>query len=197
MRTQDWTLTMLTGLALVVVLTGCGKSEEKAPVAKAPASAPPASVPAPPASTAPAPAPAAPMSATPTAVAAVATADGEKAGIRIEVQELKRSSNGLMLRFALVNDSDAAFHPLSTLGGLTYGYNTSGIYLIDSANKKKYLVIVDAQDKCVCSEGLENIQPKSRANLWARFPAPPSEVKNISVVVPHFTPMDDVAIAGP
>jgi len=68
--------------------------------------------------------------------------------------------------------------------------------LIDGANKKKYLVVVDSGKKCLCSEGLEPVPAKSRLNLWAKFPAPPVEVKKISVVVPHFTPIDDVPIPG-
>ena len=117
-------------------------------------------------------------------------------GLRIEVQELKRSADTLLVRFALINDSTDAFAPNAKLGGLTFGYNTSGVYLIDGANKKKYLVVVDSEKKCLCSEGLEPLPAKSRLNLWAKFPAPPVEVKKISVVVPHFTPIEDVPIPG-
>jgi hypothetical protein len=39
--------------------------------------------------------------------AAIATADGERAGTRVEITELKRSSdNTVTLKFAMVNDSD-------------------------------------------------------------------------------------------
>ncbi|MFN2517312.1 MAG: hypothetical protein ABR556_13975, partial [Pyrinomonadaceae bacterium] len=39
--------------------------------------------------------------------AAIATADGEKSGVRVEITELKRSSdNTVTLKFAMVNDSD-------------------------------------------------------------------------------------------
>ena len=41
---------------------------------------------------------------------ALATADGEKPGVRIEVQELKRTSGDtLSLKFALINDSTESF----------------------------------------------------------------------------------------
>jgi hypothetical protein len=30
--------------------------------------------------------------------------------------------------------------------------------------------------------------------LWARFPAPPAGVQKVSVVIPHFLPIDDVPI---
>jgi hypothetical protein len=202
MRIHDWTLKLLLGLALVGVVTGCGKSDDKVQ-SKAPAPSPQASAPAPtagtaatPPPTAPAPQSAMPVAASPASAAAIATADSDRPGIRVEVQELKRSADTLVLRFVLINDSNDQFHPYDKLGGLTFGYNTSGVYLVDGANKKKYLVVVDSQQKCVCSEGLDWLQSKSRMNLWARFPAPPGDVKKISVVVPHFTPMDDVPITG-
>ena len=34
----------------------------------------------------------------------------------------------------------------------------------------------------------------SRANHWAKFPAPPDDVERISVLVPQFAPMDEVPL---
>src|SRR5438477_227671 len=70
-----------------------------------------------------------------------------------------------------------------------------GIDQIDAANKKKYLVVKDADKHCLCSRNLEHVASKSSANLWAKFPAPPESVQKIGVVVPHFIPMDDVPIS--
>jgi hypothetical protein len=35
----------------------------------------------------------------------------------------------------------------------------------------------------------------SRLNLWAKFPAPPEDVKKISITIPHFAPLDDAPIS--
>jgi hypothetical protein len=145
--------------------------------------------------------PAAPGAA-PVAPAAVviATADGEKAGTRVDITELKRSSdNTLTLRMAMVNDSpeplafnynygdpDHSIKDFNSIGGVT---------LLDGANKKKYFVVRDTENTCVCSHGLKDIPAKSRGNVWAKFPAPPDDVQKISIVVPHFGPMDDVPIS--
>lgn len=201
MHRHDAMLRTLAALAVIAAVTGCGKSDEKLQ-SKAPAQAPQAtaasqaSAPA----SAPAAAPASPASTSApevvavaaAAAAAIASADGEKPGTRIEVQELKRSGDSLMLKFAVINDSDAQFDISVTLGY----FNAKDVYLLDTANKKKYLVIVDSGNKCVCSDNLSVVQPKSRLNLWARFPAPPNDVKKITVVAPHFTPMDDIPITG-
>ncbi len=132
--------------------------------------------------------------------AAIATADGEKSGTRVEITELKRSSdNTITLKFVMVNDSDK---------GIGFGYDfgdreneikdhssVGGINLVDSTGKKKYFVVRDTENNCLCSRGVKDIAPASRANLWAKFPAPPDDVQKIGIFIPHFGPIDDVSIS--
>jgi hypothetical protein len=77
---------------------------------------------------------------------------------------------------------------------IDYG-SIGGVHLIDAVGKKKYLVLRDTEGKCVCSSGIKSVQPGSRAGLYAKFPAPPESVEKISIVIPHFIPMDDVPIS--
>ena len=126
----------------------------------------------------------------------IATTDGEAPGVKLDVQELKVGNGVVMLKFTLVNDAD------KPLGANTMydpngpeNYDVGGIYLVDTANKKKYLVVRDAANHCLCSRSLDNFAPKTSTNLWARFPAPPEGVQKISIVVPHFIPMDDVPLS--
>jgi hypothetical protein len=70
-----------------------------------------------------------------------------------------------------------------------------GVTLVDGANKKKYFVVRDTENTCLCSRELKDIPAKSRANVWAKFPAPPDDVQKISIVIPHFGPIDDVPIS--
>ncbi len=129
----------------------------------------------------------------------LATADGEKSGVRIEVLELKRTSGDtLSLKFNLINDSAEAFDFGYALiePGKTNDYGSiSGVNLIEGAGKKKYFVVRDTEGACLCSRGMSRVESKSRATLWAKFPAPPAEVSKITVIVPHFTPMEDVSIS--
>ena len=76
-----------------------------------------------------------------------------------------------------------------------YG-SIGGVQLIDPVGKKKYFVARDSEKKCVCSTGIKDIAPGASANLWAKFAAPPLDVQKVSVVIPHFSPMDDVPISG-
>ena len=127
----------------------------------------------------------------------IATADGEKPGLRVDVQELKRSSGGtITLKFTMVNDSG------ENVGSESYFYDREikdyytigGVHLLDPANKKQYPVIRDGEGNCLCSRGIADVASKSRVNLWAKFPAPPGDVKKVSIVIPHFLPMDDVPL---
>jgi hypothetical protein len=168
--------TWIRRLPLVVVIAISACSKQPPPQPQQPAAAPQgtatatstgqvAAVPAAPAS--------APAAAVAGALPAIATADGEKSGVRVEVTELKRSSGGTVnLKFAMINDSDAAVsfdynfadkdHEVTDFGGI------GGVHLVDPVGKKKYFV--------------------------AKFPAPPDDVQKISVMVPHFAPMDDVSL---
>jgi hypothetical protein len=182
--------------ALLLLSLFCSKEQpavESTTVAQAtapPAAAATTAAP-PPAAAAPVPAPAAPTG--------LATADGEKSGVTAVVHELKRTSGGtLSLKFSITNGSQ---------DDVSFGYNfadpshdvidfssVGGVQLIDEANRKKYFVVRDSAGKAVCSQKISDIKPGQTTNLWARFPAPPPEVQKISIVVPHFSPMDDVAI---
>jgi hypothetical protein len=128
---------------------------------------------------------------------ALATTEGETAGVKLEVQELKVSNGAVMMKFTVTNESNAPIDPMamSDRQNLTKDYHdVSGAYLVDTVNKKKYLVIRDSDNECLCSRNLGGIAPGSAANLWARFPAPPDSVQKIGVVVPHFIPMDDIQL---
>ena len=143
--------------------------------------------------------PPAPKSGSQPSSAVLATADGEESGMRVEVTELKRTSGDtIILRFALINDSnkELAFHHDFGEANAAKDFGTiGGIHLIDHVGKKKYFVVRDTEGACVCSRNVKNIEPGSRANLWAKFPAPPENVQKISIEIPHFSPMDDVPIS--
>ena len=132
------------------------------------------------------------------AAEAVATTDGEMPGTRLDIKDLKRGSDGtVMMRFTVFNEGDNALslNELMKGEGTPDWHSVDGVYLLDSAGKKKYLVIRDSEKHCVCSRNLPDLPAKSSANFWAKFPAPPDTVEKISIVVPHFIPMDDVALA--
>jgi hypothetical protein len=125
----------------------------------------------------------------------IATADSETPGLSLEVQGLKIVSGTLMLRFSVENKGEKDFDLDSTMAGYE-GSSVDGIYLIDGPGKKKYLVVRDADNHCLCSRDIKHgLPPNTIAAFWAKFPPPPDSVQKIGVVVPHFIPMDDVPIS--
>lgn len=187
--------------SLLVGLASCAKNEATTlpePVAASPVASTLADVA--PTSAASATAASTPASAAP-APTGIASADGEIAGVTATVKELKRSSGGtLSLKLVITNGS------AKELGtGYAFGdpdnqirdFNSiGGVHLIDPVGKKKYFVARDSNGKCVCSQEIKDIAPGASINVWAKFAAPPAEVQKVSVIVPHFSPMDDVAIGG-
>jgi len=125
--------------------------------------------------------------------------DGMKPGQRIEIRDLKRDDGGTVtLRFQFINDSekdviDACSYRDASADGCGI---VGGVHLIDAANKKKYLVVRDAQKNCVCATGLTNLVKGDRANAWAKFQAPPDAVQKVTVVVPGFEPVEAVPITS-
>jgi hypothetical protein len=115
--------------------------------------------------------------------------DGVKSGQRIEIRDLKRDDGGTVtLRFQLINDGEK--DTISCCGIV------DNVYLIDAANKKKYLVVRDAQGNCVCATGLPILGKGDRANAWAKFQAPPDGVQRVMVVVPGFEPVEAVPVTN-
>jgi len=128
--------------------------------------------------------------------AELATSDHESGTARAEVLELKRIPGGmLMLRVAISNTGRTPMDSTQFDGPSSVDSSTfSGTNLIDPLNKKKYFVVRDGVNTCVCSQGLKSLLPGARMLVWARYPAPPEGVQKISVMIPHFLPMDEVAI---
>ena len=190
------------GLVLTFAIA-CAEKPAPPPLSTASPSAatsgatPPASTPAPatasPVASVPAPPPAGASATRP-----IATAEGTIPGTRVEVTELKRSSGGtLTLKFALVNESSGGINvgDISAMLDLhDASYTVGAVHLIDPVGKKKYFVARDSDNKCVCSV-FGALQKGARANHWAKFPAPPDDVEKISVVLPNFSPLDDVPIS--
>ncbi len=124
-------------------------------------------------------------------------AEGSVPGVSIVIQDLKRDeSNSVTLRFQLINNSDKPYSPGCTLREASNRpcEEIGGVHLIDNTNKKKYLVVRDADGKCVCST-IRRLDKGARMNLWAKFAAPPANVEKITVVVPEFQPIDNVPIS--
>ena len=117
--------------------------------------------------------------------------EGERSGFKIVVRDIKRDEGGTVtLRFQMSNDNEAPEGIYQILDG----YLPDKVHLIDAANKKKYLTVKDASGKCLCTEIKGEVGKDKPVNLWAKFPAPPTTVQKVTVVVSGFEPIESVPI---
>jgi hypothetical protein len=188
----------LVAFVVIVAAVACGggsPSEPASPPAegRAPAVGAAATA-APPLATAPsAPAPAA---APPAPADGIATQDHQAPGVQVTLLEVKRTSGDtLTVRWRYRNGGTTAERLYENTASWYDKYRLTGpTYLVDPVNKKKYLVVTDAENNPIASEHRNTIEPGEAFSAWAKFPAPPADVEKISVYVSGVPPFDDAPI---
>jgi len=117
--------------------------------------------------------------------AALAQANSDSSDkVHVEVTELKRTSgNTVTVKAVIVNDSTKTYNP----------HSMSAAYLLDTDNRKKLTVAKDEKKKALTSN-LHSVPPGGRGEVWAKFGAPADSVQKMTVVIPKFSPMEDVPL---
>lgn len=121
----------------------------------------------------------------------LATGDVNHAGVTAEVTECKRSDGTLTVKIRLRNtgEKDSSFYIVS-------GNRYDAHYV--TAKRKKYLMLRDAEKHPLApaanSGGDVYVSLKKGGSWtwWAKFPAPPAEVKKIEYTWPLGSPIDDI-----
>jgi len=136
--------------------------------------------------------------------------DGEP--VVLEVVQLERSGDTTALTFRLMVEAGAG-DPESIgaqvsqtfddgVGEVAQGSggDTStldGVSLIDSENRRRYLVARDSEGVCVCDGNLSGAFVEAGAPLLmsATFGAPPEDVSTVDLVIPQFGSFKDVPLS--
>ena len=195
MRTRDF----LFAVTVVLVLTaGCkGREPESQQATPASATPAPATAPAtaPPATTTPPPAAATPPPPVTTAAApagALASQQTNWPGIAADITEFRRKGSTLTARVVFRNGGTAAAEP-------DIHYNE--VYVMDAAAGKKYEPLKDERDNYIAAlrsgyrdRWYETLAPGASYTIWVKFPAPPPEVKTVTLQLPGMPPFEDLAI---
>lgn len=203
-----------TLMAVIIVsaglTAGCGQKDaapppdSAAPQAAQPATAqPPAAVPAQPAPIAAPAEPASTTSAQPAAQAGPPTAAfvaEHETGVEVTLVELKRTAgDSVTAKWRYRNTQAADVKILKGGSAWSEPYKlTMGAFLIDPINKKKYMVITDAENIPLASKHGDwqgyTLAPGQALSVWARFPAPPADVDKVTVTLPGVPPFEDVPV---
>jgi hypothetical protein len=113
-------------------------------------------------------------------------------GVTAEVTEFKRKGNSLTAKVRLTNKGTADAQPQ---------VEWRDVALVDATGGKKYEVLKDEKGAAIAStragwtdRWYESIAPNQSQIIWMKFPAPPLEVKTITLQMPKMPPFDDLTI---
>lgn len=110
-------------------------------------------------------------------------------GIIAEVIQCKRKKGVLSIKVRFTNNgNDAASLRIDTHHGAYEGFYVT-------ANDKKYFVLKDTEGLALAPQYIEAKISKGESYYWwAKFPAPPADVKEVNIIIPKVLPFEDVEI---
>ena len=113
-------------------------------------------------------------------------------GVTAEVTEFRRKGNSLTAKVRLINKGTEPAKP---------DVEWKDVALVDTTGGKKYEVLKDEKGGSIAStrqgwndRWYETIPPSQSQIIWMKFPAPPAEVKTITLQMPKMPPFDDLTI---
>jgi hypothetical protein len=113
-------------------------------------------------------------------------------GITAEVTEFRRKGNTLTAKVRFINKGSE--NP-------EVDVNYSQVYLIDTSGGKKYETLKDEKNTYIAAlntnwqdRWYEHLKPGESKTIWMKFPAPPAEVKAITLQIPKTPPFEDITI---
>jgi hypothetical protein len=115
--------------------------------------------------------------------------------VTAELTSVERSSgNMLTIKFKYTNAGSDQVE-IARLGQYSHDNVLDHVYYIDAKNKKKYLVVKDAEKKALGTNlKYFTLAPGESKAAWGKFPEPPADVQKISVYLPGAPPFEDVPI---
>lgn len=196
--------------AAALTLSACSVVKDDAPESSAPSSA----VPSQPEGSSGAPqpqqpdgqsnAPSAPVdTSSPSPLPVVATgASNNSTDVKLDINKLRRDSNGTVtLIWTMTNNSDERVYPGIdyTGNGVYFPGGVSGVSLVNKKEKVRYRSLRDPKTgHCICSilgaVGTYSNLDKGDSGTFYNMYKFPSDVQKVTVEVPHFTSIKDVAI---
>jgi hypothetical protein len=122
----------------------------------------------------------------------IATQETNWPGVTADVTEFRRKGNTLTAKVRFTNKGTDSPQ---------VDVNYKEIYLIDTAGGKKYETLRDEKGAFIAAlrtgwqdRWYEEIKPGTSQTIWMKFPAPPAEVKAITLNIPKTPPFEDIAI---
>ncbi len=121
--------------------------------------------------------------------------DTEWGDVSVELKGVKRASGDTVtIKFKYTNNGSEEID-ISRAGQYGHDNVIEHVYFVDTVNNKKYLIVKDSEGKPLGTK-LQYfvLAPGESKSAWAKFPAPPPDVENITVYLPGAPPFEDVTI---
>ncbi|MEV7087344.1 hypothetical protein AB0O07_15810 [Streptomyces sp. NPDC093085] len=115
-----------------------------------------------------------------------------RGGVVLVVNQVKRDSGGFVTVSGVIdNPTDQVVNMGGFAGSETQMVaqspnSVAGATLIDKAGKKRYYVLRDTDNRCLCTMGLLPLQPGKKAPVFMQFPAPPEGTTDVDFALPTF-----------
>ncbi|MFG2999398.1 hypothetical protein [Streptomyces sp. NPDC048340] len=165
---------------LALGLAGCGGDDKKPQDSQKPPASQPGgatSAPVPSGSQAPEPA------------QVLATVNGESGVVMVINSAIRDASGFVTVSGQIKNSGDKDFTGTANWGGTELTANAesvAGATLVDRAGKKRYYVLRDTENRCLCTTGLSRVKAGSTIPFFAQFPAPPAATSDVDFTLPTF-----------
>ncbi|MCX5296179.1 hypothetical protein OG898_06710 [Streptomyces sp. NBC_00193] len=120
----------------------------------------------------------------------IATAQGAS-GLVLEINSAVRDQDGYVtVSGKIKNAGSATFSDIGVFRGdekTASPASVAGASLVDTAGKKRYLVLRDTEGRCACTTGLAFMPSGESVAFFAQFPAPPVTTNTVVFGLPTFT----------
>ena len=136
------------------------------------------------------------------APAVIATADHEVDGVEVTLVEVKRTAaNSVTIKYRYTNKTTTKKELNHGGQGLDAWRFGGDVYFVVPSTNQKYETLKDENNYPVAARHEQFgtgivLAPKQVVNTWAKFPAPPTEVKVITVYLPGAPPFEDVSLTN-
>jgi hypothetical protein len=135
----------------------------------------------------------------PAAGAALASAPTNWKGVTLDLVSVERKGSVLTVKWSTTNGGSADAQVRFALEG-----QQVTTYVVDEESGTKYYVLTDKEKHSVASEHVylggntngieESVAPGETRRFWAKFPAPPPQVKQLTFFFTETEPFEEVPI---
>lgn len=167
--------------AMVLMLAGCGGSDEKPKSTKTQSAAQSQS------GNSQAPGPSASKGVVPVEV--IATVKGPSSVVLNINSAVREAGNFVTVSGQIKNDGTEAYVETAAWRGderTASAASVAGATLVDKQGKKRYYVLRDTEGRCSCTIGITRIGPGESIPFFAQFPAPPASATEVDFTIPTF-----------